>query len=420
MPRRDDGKGVLKDRHVATQPFMFSKKLFNFRKLNELPYNLLHSGDVDKLKQYTLCNYEFISAKLQATSPRHVLQDFSDALAVFPADKDLALVFETLQLSRDALIISADQLSAQLIGRLSSSRSASPVIARLLRQAHHPVNHSFIPNVPCLNRPGEKLVHSQPDLDGFLTVSSDTTKALSVSRDRLIVLWDVRSGSVLQSIESASDVDKVLFCLEDKHVVASCKGVIRQWFLKTAKLKYEVECTGSTPICVGNGGQTVIAVIKETIKIMKASDGCVLKEFQDGDHVHNQVVCLDRIVAMANTNHRYVNIYDLTNHEMLKSLQVFGENSKDVVSSMYLSPFHEGQLIVYSQWSANLRVFDIKSSNCLHVLGPDILHPTVTFNGRYMLCTNCYNDVSMWNLETAMKERHVISPSTNHVNPTNH
>jgi len=407
--KKDDGKGVLKDRHVATQPVKFSTNVFNHRKLNELPYHLLYTGDVEKLKQHTLCNYDFLCAKLQATSPRHVLQDFSDALSFYPADKDLALVFETLQLSRDALTISTDQLSAQLIGRLSSPRSASPVITRLLRQAHHPVSHSFIPNIPCLNRPGEKLVHSLPNLDGYLAVNMGTTKALSVSRDRMIVLWDVRSGGVLQTIESASDVGYVEFCLDDKHVVASCQGVIRQWFLKTAKLKYEIESTSTcAPICVANGGQTVIAIIKEKIKIIKASDGSILKEFQDGDHIHDHIACWDLLVAMANSHQRYVQIYDLKSNEVVKSIQAFDDNSNDVVSSLALSPFNEGQLIVYSKRSSSVRVFDVKSSNCLHVLGPDILYPTVTLNGRYMLCTNCYNDVSIWNLETAMKERHVI------------
>lgn len=412
--KKDDGKGVLKDRHVASQPDMFSKTVFNFRKLNELPYHLLQTGDVDKLKQHTLCNYDFLSAKLQATSPRHVLQDYSDALSMHPADQDLAIVLETLQLSRDALTISSDQLSAQLIGRLSALRSASPVIARLLRQAHHPVSHSFIPNVPCLNRPGEKLVRSVPNLDGYLAISNDTTKALSVSRDRMIVLWDVRSGAVLQTIESASDVGYLAFCLEDKHVVASCQGEIRQWFLKTVKLKYELESTSCAPICVANGGQTVVAVMNENIKIIKASDGSILKEFQGGDFIHDQVACWDHLVAMASTQHRYVNIYDLSSHEMVKPIQAFDENSKDLVSSITLSSFNEGQLIVYSSRSSSVRVFDIKSSNCLHVLGPDILNPTVTLNGRYMLCTNCYNDVSVWNLQTAMKERHVIRhpPST--------
>lgn len=47
------------------------------------------------------------------------------------------------------------------------------------------------------------------------------------------------------------------------------------------------------------------------------------------------------------------------------------------------------------------------------MLGSDIIYPTITQDGRHMLCTNCYNDVSIWNLETALKERHVIKHPTN-------
>lgn len=418
--KKDDGKGVLKDRHVSVQPYKFGHKEFNLRKLNLLPYHLLRTGDVEKLKQQTLCNYEFMSAKLQATSPRHVLHDFTDALSYFPTDKDIALVLETLQLSRDALTISADQLSAQLIGRLSAPRSPSPAIARLLRQAHHPANFSFIPNISCLNRPGGKLVHSLPDLENALVLSSDSTKALSVSGDKDILLWDVQDGSVLQTIQSTSDVKQVLFCLDDKHVLASCNGAIRQWFLKTAKLKFEIESTeAAAPISVAQNGSTVVAILDMKIITAKASDGKELQEFQDGDSAHDKLVSMENLVALASSDQRYVKIFDIESQTILNTIQVFGENSKDVVSTMTLSPFNEGQLIVYSHKSSSVRVFDIKSTNCLHVLGPDILYPAITSDGHYMMCTNCYNDVSVWNLETAMKERNVIRhpPSTaiNHI-----
>lgn len=239
-----DGNGrSLKDRYVAVQPYMFSESVFNLRKLNELPYHLINAGDVEKVKQNVLCNFDFLQTKLKGLSVNHVLDDFGDALTVFPENDDLKLVCETLQLSRDALNAAAGQLAAQLIGRLASPRSPSPSIARLLRQAHHPSLPTFIPNIPCLTRPGGKLVHSLPGFHGAIalgeSLSSYGTKAVTGSRDRTITLWDLESGNVLKSFETAKEVGNVTFCLDDGFVIASCRGAIQVWNLSTGNVSLQ-------------------------------------------------------------------------------------------------------------------------------------------------------------------------------------
>ena len=235
--QRRDGKGSVKDWHVAAQPLMFGESIFNLRKLNELPYHLIHAGDVEKVKQNVLCNFEFLSTKLKGLSVNHVLDDFGDALAAYPGNEDLKLICETLQLSRDALSISAGQLAAQLIGRLASPRSPSPSIAKLLRQAHHPSLPTFIPNIPCLTRPGGKLVHSLPGLYGAINLSESLSsygiKAVTGSRDRTITLWDIEGGNVLKSLETTKDIGNVLLCLDDEFAVASCRETIQVWNLAT-------------------------------------------------------------------------------------------------------------------------------------------------------------------------------------------
>ena len=235
--QKEGGSGSLKERHIAPQPYMFSKSIFNFRKLNELPYHLISSGKVEKVKQNALCNFDFLQTKLKGLSVNHVLDDFSDALAAFPENDDLKLVGETLQLSRDALCAAPSQLAAQLIGRLASPRSPSPSIAKLLRQAHHPSLPTFIPNIPCLTRPGGKLVHSLPGFHGAISLgeslSSYGTKAVTGSRDKTITLWDLESGQVLKTLESSKDIGNVAFCLDDAFIVASCKGTIQVWNLST-------------------------------------------------------------------------------------------------------------------------------------------------------------------------------------------
>ena len=89
-----EGHTLLKDRLVAAQPLVFHSEntegtIFNLRKLNELPYHLLHSGDRKRLKEMTLCNFEFLLTKLRATSTESILDDIGASLMLYPDDEDL-------------------------------------------------------------------------------------------------------------------------------------------------------------------------------------------------------------------------------------------------------------------------------------------------------------------------------------------
>ena len=155
----------------------------------------------------------------------------------------MKLVFETLQLSIEALNVSADQLASQLIGRLSSSRSPSSFIARLLRQAHHPSNPSFVPNIRCLARPGGRLVHSRPGLHGSLVLSQDGKKAMNGGDDQLISIWEVKSARIVKTLDTARAVGHVDFCLDDQLAVASCQGALQFWNLDEAEMVWEIPST---------------------------------------------------------------------------------------------------------------------------------------------------------------------------------
>ena len=78
-------------------------KVYNMRKLKELPHHLLHAQQLDKLKSETLVNYEWTLAKLRATSLRCVLDDIQSALTAHPNDLELRLLSDALHLSTSAL-----------------------------------------------------------------------------------------------------------------------------------------------------------------------------------------------------------------------------------------------------------------------------------------------------------------------------
>lgn len=72
------------DRQVSSQPLMFSKSVFNLRKLSEMPIHLIYSGLSDRLASEVLFNFEWIYGKVRGQSLSEVLEDYVVALEVRP------------------------------------------------------------------------------------------------------------------------------------------------------------------------------------------------------------------------------------------------------------------------------------------------------------------------------------------------
>ena len=79
------------DRLVSEQPFFLepedsphdgSDRSYNLRKINELPYHLLHAQLFSELKTAALVNLEWILAKLCGTSLKALLEEYAMVIQV--------------------------------------------------------------------------------------------------------------------------------------------------------------------------------------------------------------------------------------------------------------------------------------------------------------------------------------------------
>ena len=193
-----------------------SKPVNNLRKLNGLPYHLLHSNQMDKLKTEVLLNYEWTLAKLKATSLRIVLDDIQGSLLVQPNDLELRLMSDTLQLSTGALRKDPNQLGAQLMGRLynviKSDKPVSvgdpkkyPSVAVMLSSLNRSSVPLLMPSATCLSQPGgvlfDLLAGHTKEITA-VTVSSDGNIAGTASKDGSVKMWDLKSRKVLKTLPS--------------------------------------------------------------------------------------------------------------------------------------------------------------------------------------------------------------------------
>ncbi len=100
--RNDDAR-----RFVAQQPLLYSENLYNFRRLSELWYHLMNSGDIQRLKESTLFNFEYLLAKCHGNSIYNLLNDLDIVLRRI-LDPDIILL--NLFLKRCAATLHQDPL----------------------------------------------------------------------------------------------------------------------------------------------------------------------------------------------------------------------------------------------------------------------------------------------------------------------
>ncbi|XP_077862132.1 NACHT domain- and WD repeat-containing protein 1-like [Saccoglossus kowalevskii] len=189
------------DRKVAPQPLVFGTAgtHFNIRKLEQLPYHLIHAGNPDALKEYTLCNFYFLISKLMGLNVAEVFQDFTMALAKYEDDEDIRLVSDTIRLGVSTIRDNPHMLTFELVGRLASSER--PHIARLCAQAQKETTNQ-IPLVPynqCYPPVGGLLrtqLTGHTDEVLSIATTSDGRYLVSGSKDRTAIVWELESCSI--------------------------------------------------------------------------------------------------------------------------------------------------------------------------------------------------------------------------------
>lgn len=254
-PYPGNDKGAL--RYVSTQPLYWEPKdmrleglqrVFNLRKINELPHHLLYSHQTGLYKSETLCNFEWALAKLCGTSLRSLVEEYHIGLEMEPSDLDLKLLSDTLQLSATAILRDPRQLAGQLVGRLQGIVNRDvpatpgdppkyPSLHSMVAQAKVTSIPALVPSIGCLTEPGGILYdllsgHTQPIT--AVTTTTDAQRALTASADNTMKVWDLKSGKVTSTMYNfGCNVTKLRTGHNNKFVIAVEGSVIKIWSMMT-------------------------------------------------------------------------------------------------------------------------------------------------------------------------------------------
>ncbi|KAM3876292.1 NACHT domain- and WD repeat-containing protein 1 [Diretmus argenteus] len=240
---------LVSDRKVPPQPLWFAPGLANLRKLQELPYHLLHAGLWEELRQNVIGSAEWLYCKSRICGVASVIQDLNQCSQYMDC-------IET-RLVRDALLLikpSLDFLDGQmdmclfyteLLGRLLALAPPYPsVIGRLCSQCEEwllacpePI---LVPKCSFLQSPGGALLHTLTGLQRgvvCLDVGLETELMVTGSDDGLVMAWNLADRQLIHTllghtaaVLSVKVIDSCVHCLS-----LAADGSLRRWSLLTGR-----------------------------------------------------------------------------------------------------------------------------------------------------------------------------------------
>ena len=294
-PYPGNDKGVL--RYVSAQPLYWepkeathdgSRRIYNLRKINELPHHLLRSNQIQLYKSETMCNFEWVLAKLCGTSLRNLVEEYHIGLESDPTDLDLKLLSDTLELSANAVLRDPRQLAGQVVGRLQGIINRDvpsapgdppryPFLHSFLTQAKNTSIPALIPSIGCLTEPGGilyDLLSGHTKSITAVTATTDAQRALTASEDNTMKVWDLKSGKVTATFDDFGvNVTKLRTASNNNFVISVEGSIIRVWGMRSKECRLVIDQFLDPPVIAiaGDTGKLLVALF-DGVNVLRTWD----------------------------------------------------------------------------------------------------------------------------------------------------
>ena len=441
-----EGKEMSMDRLVPKQPLMFDsredKEIYNLRKLSELPFHLLQSGNLDKMREECLCNFEFLLAKLRGTSLQVLMSDFSSYLNVNPNDDHVELLHECLQLSAHSLSQDSNQLPTQLIGRMYNflqRQEQYPDVHKVLKQALNSSIACFLPNRKCLTAPGGALrsaigltqygvdVISMAKDNRTIAVSSQSSEGLVIRIIDYVSGRELRKFTMMEPTDLYSTNFNLISQKNPDFLLLAGSHKIFLLNTLTGRIIQEFEVSDDewfsynpqAPVSFADDENLLVAICPDALKIWQVENGELLHNIKLKDvNTEEELGALDARGSYAVYNLRgkkTVHFLDVKMGKEVRKITISYPKNKEgqtvFVKEIKITPLD--QVAVMSSSFANLRLYDL-SGNLIRELTnfkmQEGLHRMqITDDGTKVVTADVF-EICILNLETREMERCLRSP----------
>ncbi|XP_061179023.1 NACHT and WD repeat domain-containing protein 2-like [Saccostrea echinata] len=410
------------DRQVAEQPFQNGDR-YNTRKLKNLAYHRIMSGDLHKTKQECLCNFYFLLHRLKGTSIRQLLEDFEIAVDVFPSDKAINQILYTLRLSESALLQDGDSLVSQILGRLPCIEETE----EFLQQCKDSGVTYIKTNRHVLRRPGGQLkyaLHGDDQDVLHLDMTQDGKTVVTSATSNIVKLWDVLKGKLIRNIE---DLDNLV---RNVNFINNDTGILVRTSKKLITLTIFGDILYAIPIeqlyslyAIGGVGKTILCLYRDdclqfydlcngSLTHSTTTQGTILTDpngYNNNDFKYSFRLAVnygtDIFIALIDNSRKLFTLVDLESKTASKFSRVFQDNEEEESSEIDAIAITRDNkyVIVASMAQTDLILYDTKTLEKVRVIpgNKNLIYEKfkISNDGKYLYCP-CKQFVLIYNLET--------------------
>lgn len=356
-----------------------------------LTWHLAKANRADDLLR-TLRDQKWIDAKLTATDVNALIGDFDLATS----SQEIERLQGALRLSAHVLAQDPAQLRSQLAGRIGVD---DPVVTGL------PIaGVSLTPQAPTLTPPGGPLLRTMTGHEFGVTsmVITRDGRAVSVSDDWTLKVWNLTEGSELRSVFSPQSPFACLALADNGQAVVAARkdGTLKLLELASATEQFLVATHQAI---------NAVAAARAARRVVSADNDGVLKvwSLEDGSELHTLTGHTDSLGAVDVTSdgRRAVSgcvdgtlkVWDLESGAALHTLK--GHN--DVVRAVAIT--RDGSRAISASWDSTLKVWDLEQGCEIRTLKGHtsaVSSVAVTADGHRAVSGSSDYSIKIWDVDS--------------------
>ncbi|XP_038066823.1 NACHT domain- and WD repeat-containing protein 1-like [Patiria miniata] len=328
------------DRLVAPQPLK-RHKAYNYRKLSELPYHLLHAHNTDDLVSLTFGNFSFLEAITLALSAQHLIEELSwvlekETILGRKLHTELKLLQDTIRLAKSTLDFQDNRqsLAVEILGRLSHLAKDYPqCIGRIVEGAGDRCNEMretlLVPLRSCFYMPGGPLRTTLIGHSGIIlsvAVNLSCSMLATASADGSVRLWELEHDEDIYVLkgQKGGTMSCVAISADDQWLVAgSDENYLQVWSVLSGDPVLLITENHS-----GYARHANVAVTHDSTRIISPSENdLMVYNINTGDKLHTfrghtkliSCICIseDDRYAVTGSDDATVKVWSLVGHYMI-------------------------------------------------------------------------------------------------------
>ncbi|MFC1603658.1 protein kinase [Planctomycetota bacterium] len=256
-----------------------------------------------------------------------------------------------------------------------------------------------------------------------VALSADGRYILSGDVSGRLKLWDIATGTCIQTLKHGDWVESVALSRDGRHALSASDdedGSLRLWDITTGAClkKFEWNNGGTLSLVLSADERYALSGDSDSgiLKLFDISTGICVRAFQGHDHVESVALSADGRNALAGcrditveneiatpfskrkrTENFTLKLWDLTTGNCLRTLR----DHKDNVTSVALSI--DGRYALSGSKDKTMKMWDLTTGNCLRTLRDhkdNVTSVALSIDDRYALSGSCDNTVKLWKMST--------------------